>query len=421
MTDAGSPEIDSPHGFRPGSVRAALAYRDFRLVWIGSFTSGTGTWIQNVVLPAYVYTRTGKASLVGLMIFAQLGPLLFLSIPAGVFADKFDRRKWLVAMQIVQLVCSVALGLLALGSPSFIALFLASLGVGIGNALNAPAWTAMLPSLVRHEDLPGAISLSSTTLNGARVIGPIIVAVLAQWGVGTSTFFFINAASFLFVIVALMIVAVPPIHPDPTRGLRRFTRGIQVARQRKTVGRMLITMFTFSLLSLPYVGLFPAVARLAFGIDEDGSVYKWLYATWGFGASLGGLAIGTTFVSFDKRRLIQWGFAGFAVSLLGFALSGTPTPAFVVGFFLGFFYFFATTALSTVLQGRLEPEVRGRVMALYIMSFGGTVPLGNMIFGPLLDNIGPRPILLLGAAWAGFLAWWCDIARLDRREESAAV
>lgn len=421
MTDAGSPEIDSPHGFRPGSVRAALTYRDFRLVWIGSFTSGTGTWIQNVVLPAYVYTRTGRASLVGLMIFAQLGPLLFLSIPAGVLADRFDRRKWLVSMQVVQLVCSVALGLLALGSPSFIALFLASLGVGIGNALNAPAWTAMLPSLVRHEDLAGAISLSSTTLNGARVIGPIIVAVLSQWGVGTSAFFFINAASFLFVIVALLIVAVPPIHPDPTRGLRRFTRGLQVARQRKPVGRMLVTMFTFSLLSLPYVGLFPAVARLAFGIDEDGSTYKWLYATWGFGASLGGLAIGTTFVTFDKRRLIQWGFAGFAVSLLGFALSGTPTPAFVVGFFLGFFYFFATTSLSTVLQGRLEPEVRGRVMALYIMSFGGTVPIGNMIFGPLLDNIGPRPILVLGAVWAGFLAWWCDIARLDRREQSVAV
>jgi predicted MFS family arabinose efflux permease len=126
-------------------------------------------------------------------------------------------------------------------------------------------------------------------------------------------------------------------------------------------------------------------------------------------------------VSFDKRRLTQWGFAGFAVSLLAFALSTTPTPAFVVGFFLGFFYFFATTSLSTVLQGRLEPEVRGRVMALYIMSFGGTVPLGNMLFGPLLDNIGPRPILLLGAAWSGFLVWWCDVARLDRHQRPIGV
>jgi predicted MFS family arabinose efflux permease len=169
------------------------------------------------------------------------------------------------------------------------------------------------------------------------------------------------------------------------------------------------------------VGLFPAVARLAFGIDEDGSTYKWLYATWGLGASLGGLAIGTAFVSFDKRRLMQWGFAGFSASLFGFALSTSPTPAFIVGFFLGFFYFFATTALSTVLQGRLEAEVRGRVMALYIMSFGGTVPLGNMLFGPLLDEIGPRPILILGTAWAAFLAWWCNIVRLDRAEQPLAT
>jgi len=416
VTDAGNPEVSTPHGFKPGTVRAALAYRDFRLVWLGSFTSNVGTWIQNVVLPAYVYTRTGKASLVGLMIFAQLGPLLFLAIPAGVIADRFNRRTWLIAMQSVQMVCSAIIGFLALGEPSFAALFLASLGVGIGNALNAPAWTAMLPSLVRPEDLPGAISISSTTLNGARVVGPIIVAVLAQWGVETAAFFFINAVSFLFVMVALWVVHVPPVQRDNIRGRRQFTHGLRIARQRKTVGRMLLTMTTFSLFSLPYVGLFPAVANLNFGIAEDGPAYKWLYAIWGLGASLGGLAIGTTFADYDKRKLTQWGFAGFAAALACFALISTPEPAYIVGFMLGFCYFFSTTSLSTVLQGRLESEVRGRVMALYIMSFGGTVPIGNMIFGPLIDQFGARTILLFGAAWAVFLAWWCDVKKLDEVE-----
>lgn len=413
MTDAGNPEVSTPHGFKEGTVRAALAYRDFRLVWLGSFTSNTGTWIQNVVLPAYVYTRTGKASLVGLMILAQLGPLLFLAIPAGVIADRFDRRKWLIAMQAVQMTCSAVLGLLALGDPSFLALFAASLGVGIGNALNAPAWTAMLPSLVRPEDLPGAISISSTTLNGARVVGPIIVAVFAQWGVDTAAFFFINAVSFLFIMVALYVVHVPPAKRDSVRGKHQFTHGLRIARQRKTIGRMLLTMTTFSLISLPYVGLFPAVARLNFGIAEDGPAYKWLYATWGLGASLGGLAIGTTFADYDKRKLIQWGFAGFAVALACFAVVNTPEPAYIVGFMLGFTYFFSTTSLSTVLQGRLESEVRGRVMALYIMSFGGMVPIGNLIFGPLIDVFGARIVLLIGAVWAAFLARWCDIKRMD--------
>ena len=329
---------------------------------------------------------------------------------------KSERRTWLIAMQSVQMVCSAIIGFLALGEPSFAALFLASLGVGIGNALNAPAWTAMLPSLVRPEDLPGAISISSTTLNGARVVGPIIVAVLAQWGVETAAFFFINAVSFLFVMVALWVVHVPPVQRDNIRGRRQFTHGLRIARQRKTVGRMLLTMTTFSLFSLPYVGLFPAVANLNFGIAEDGPAYKWLYAIWGLGASLGGLAIGTTFADYDKRKLTQWGFAGFAAALACFALISTPEPAYIVGFMLGFCYFFSTTSLSTVLQGRLESEVRGRVMALYIMSFGGTVPIGNMIFGPLIDQFGARAILLFGAAWAVFLAWWCDVKKLDEVE-----
>ena len=170
------------HRFRPGSARAALSYPDFRTMWVGSFASNIGTWMQNVVLPAYVYQRTGKASVVGLLVFAQLGPLLILAIPGGVIADRFDRRNWLIAMQTVQLVFSAALAPLAAHDAPIWALFLVQLGVGIGNALNMPAWSAMLPTLVSRQDLPGAISLNSTMINGSRVVGPIIVAGLSVDG-----------------------------------------------------------------------------------------------------------------------------------------------------------------------------------------------------------------------------------------------
>lgn len=415
MTSSDDAGVDDGFPHRPGTARAALASRDFRLVWYGAFASNVGTWMQNVVLPAYVYTRTGRASLVGAMIFAQLGPLLFLSIPAGVLADRFERRRWLISMQLVQLSFSLLLAALALGQPSFAALFVAALGVGVGNALNAPAWSALLPSLVRPVDLPGAISLNSTVINGSRVIGPILVAVLSQWGVTTAAFFFINATTYVFVIAALLAVTVPRFMPDATTGWRRFTRGLSVARADRAVGRLLVTLATFSFVSLPYVGLFPAVARLAFGIDEDGSTYKWLYATWGFGAALGGLAIGTVFAGRDQRRMIRGGFLGFSLALAAFALSRSPLPAFVVGFVLGFCYFFTTTAMMTVLQSRLDAAVRGRVMSLWFMAFGGTVPLGNLAFGPVIDRHGPRALLLVGAAWALFLAWWCDVARLESR------
>ncbi len=410
--------IDDGNPHRPGSARSALAARDFRYIWLGSFLSNIGTWMQNVVLPAYIYHRTGRASLVGLLIFAQLGPLLLLSIPAGVLADRFDRRRWLISMQVMQLLFSCALAVLALGTPAFWMLFVAALGVGVGNALNAPAWSAILPAMVRPADIGGAISLNSTAINGSRVIGPIIVAVLSQWGATTAQFFFINAATYLFVIYALLSIKFPTIAVDPTKGWRRFTRGLQIARERAVVRRLLLTLASFSLLSLPYVGLFPAVAELNFGIDESGATYKWLYATWGLGAALGGLAIGTVCVRFDKRTLIQYGFAGFAVSMMGFALSRSPLPAFIFGFVLGLAYFFTTTSMLTVLQSRLEPEVRGRVMALWFMAFGGTVPLGNILFGPIIDRHGAQWLLVMGSAWAAVLAWWCNIAALDAHAES---
>jgi MFS family permease len=422
MSSSNSTTATIDHGFRPGSARAALAYRDFRRMWIGSFASSVGTWMQNVVLPAYVYERTGKASVVGLLVFAQLGPLLLLSIPAGVIADRFDRRRWLVAMQLVQMGFSIALAPLVAADAPIWLLFVIALGVGSGNALNAPAWSAMLPTLVAKQDLSGSISLNSTMINGSRVIGPIIVAVLSPFGVTSAQFFLFNAVTYLFVVFALLSVHLPAT-PDAGHqpGWRQFTAGIDLARRQPVTSRLLISVFTFSLLSLPYVGLFPAVAEKNFGIDEKTAMYKWLYATWGFGACLGGLAVGTVFVAWDKRRLIRLGFASFAVALAVFALVREPIGAFTSGFVLGFFYFGTMTCMLTILQSRLADNERGRVLSLWFMAFGGTVPLGNLIFGPVMDATGARVVLLGGAVWAAGLAWWCDVGGIDRRLHTHAA
>lgn len=409
--------MTDPSGPRPGTARAALQSRPFRLMFTGSFMSNVGTWMQNVVLPAYIYNRTERASLVGLLIFAQLGPLLVLSIPAGVIADKFDRRRWLITTQCVQLFFSFMLFPLAANDAAIWLLFLMQLGVGIGNALNAPAWSAALPTLVPPENLSGAIALNSTVINGSRVIGPIIVAILSAWGVTSAQFFLLNALTYLFVIIALLRVRLPylaPVAGEP--GWRQFTTGLKIAKSRPVISRLLLSLATFSFLSLPYVGLFPAVARLNFGIDETGATYKWLYATWGLGAALGGLAIGTVLVDVDKRTLVRRGFAAFSVFLALFAVMRSPAPAFAVGFFLGIAYFGTTTSMMTIIQSRLAPNERGRVMALWFMAFGGTVPLGNLVFGPVIDAVGARWVLLGGAVWAAFLSWWCNIERLDTRD-----
>jgi MFS family permease len=385
---------------------------------MASFSSSIGTWMQNVVLPLYVLDRTDSASMVGLMVFAQLGPLLFLSIPAGVIADRFDRRKWLIAMQLLQLAFSALLAPLAAADAPIWAIFLVALGVGMGNALNAPAWSAMLPTLVDRDDIAGSVSLNSAMINGSRVVGPIIVAVLRSSGVSISQIFLINAVTYLFVVGALLRTRVPaPVKVVHAPGWRQLTAGVQIAKANPAVWRLLVTLFTFSLLSLPYVGLFAAVVRLNFGVDKGSTTYEWLYATWGFGACFGGLAIGTVFVGWDKRSVIRYGFLAFAIALAAFAAVREPVGAFVVAPLLGFAYFATTTSMNTVLQSRLEDHERGRVMSLWFMAFGGTVPLGNLVFAPVIDAVGARWVLLGGALWALFLAWWCDIERIDLSAE----
>ena len=409
MTTTNAPLL---HHHTPGSVRAALTYRDFRLVWFGLLASNIGTWMQNVALPAYIQRRTGSAAVVGLMVFAQLGPLLLLSIPGGILANRFPRRPWLITMQSAQIVFSLVLaGLVANDSP-IVMLFLTNLCVGIANALNAPAFQASIPLLVDRRDLPGAIALNSTNINGSRVIGPVIAAMLGVWGVTVPQLFVINAVSYLFVIAALAAVHIPVVRNRfADQGWRQLTVGWRIVRSRPILSRLLASMTLFSFFSLPYVGLFPSVAQLNFGMDPTGSAYKWLYATWGLGACLGALGTGTVFARLDKRQIVAPGFLGFAVCLGAFALVGSPAPAFPIGFALGFFYFLTATGMITVLQQNIADDERAVVMSLWFMAFGGTVPIGNLVFGPLMDHVGARWILLGGAAFAVFLAWWCNLDR----------
>lgn len=404
-----------------GTARAAFQSRDYRTMWTANFASTIGSWMQNVVLPIYIYSNHNSASLVGIFVFAQLGPQLLLAIPGGVIADRFDLRRWLAFCQALQLSFSIGLGLATQFHGPLLLLFLMQLGVGIGQALHGPASAALLPSLVPPQDLPGAIALNSVVVNGSRVSGPIIVAFLTQFGVTTAQVFYINAVTYLAVIVALYKVTMPHHGKPHERGLESFLLGIRYARDNSTVGKILVSMASFSFLSLPFVGLFPAVARLNLHINEKTPTYKWLYATWGIGAMLGALAVGTVFAQHDKRIVVRQTFFFFAVSMCAFTVAPNRAMAFFVVFFLGAAYFATTTSLMTVLQARLDPTIRARVLALWFMAFGGTIPLGNMAFGPVMDSLGPRPVLFLGAAWALFLSWWCNIKKADDAVGYAAM
>ena len=233
----------------------------------------------------------------------------------------------------------------------------------------------------------------------------------------TAQLFLVNAGTYLFLIAAILLVHIPDVRGHhPEEGWRRLLTGINIAKRRAVLGRCLVTMCVFSVVCLTYVGLFPSVARRNFGIDVDSAGYKLLYTTWGVGACLGALAVGTVLAHVDRRRLVVDGMLLFAVSLAAFSVVRTPGPAYPVAFVLGFAYFLTATSLITIFQENLADTERAIVMPLWFMAFGGSIPIGNLIFGPIIDAIGARWVLGLGAAVAVVLARWCDLRRLPAGE-----
>jgi predicted MFS family arabinose efflux permease len=216
------------------------------------------------------------------------------------------------------------------------------------------------------------------------------------------------------VVAALLSVRLPPpaVSSDGDRGLRRLLGGFAVARRDDLVRRCLVTIATFSLVSLAFVGQFPVLAERNLGIDERSATYGFLYAAFGLGAVAGALSIGTVFVRQSKKRIVPAALVAYAATLTVFALLRSPAPAFAVALVLGLTYFMFITSLSTVLQADLADHERGRVMALWIMGFGGTVPIGNLLAGPLIEATSVTTVLLGGAACSLALARY---ARFDRR------
>ena len=380
--------------------------RDFRIVWLGAFASNIGTWMQNVVLGAFAFELTRSPAYVSLVAFAQLGPLLVLSVVGGLLADTFDRKRILIVAQVVQLVGSLALAVLVLaGEPSRAGIVVAVFVVGAGNALNAPAWVALVPELAGRENMAGAISLNSTQMNASRVVGPAVGGVLFPL-IGASGVFTLNAVTYLFVIASLLVIRPARAVVDTTgpRGFRRLLGGFEVARRDRLVRRALISLTVFSFLCLPFTGQMPTIAAENLDIRPKSLAYGLLYACFGLGAVLGAVSIGTFLAPRSKARIMRTGMAAFAVALAAFALLRTPWPAYPLVLVIGFAYFATVTSLNTVLQVHLDDRVRGRVMSLWLMAFGGTVPLGLLAAGPVAEATSITVVLLYGAVVAAGLA-----------------
>ena len=415
----------------PGTARSAFSHRTFRTVYLGAFASNIGTWMQNVVLGALAYELTHSAVFVGIMTAAQLGPLLVFSMVGGMLADSFDRKRLLLTLSVQQAVFSILLAAVAMpAQPNRVLMVLVVLCIGIGNALYAPVFSAVVPVLVPRADLSGAISLNSVQMNASRIVGPAIGSMIFV-RFGASWVFMVNAVSFAAIIGTLLRVTLPEPPASGGQGLSRLLEGLRVARRDRVVGQSLITIFTFSFLSLPFITQMPEIASANLGIAPRSGAYGVLYACFGLGAVVGALSIGTVFARSSMATVTRRGLVAFSALLVLFGLVRSPAAAYVAIMVLGCAYFAVITSLSTVLQQDLDDAVRGKVMALWIMGFGGTVPFGGLLGGWFLEQTSIMAMIGVGAAVALTLALVMELrprdvpgsgaGRLDPENEAVAL
>lgn len=387
-----------------GTARDALAVPEFRLVYFSSFASNIGRWMQNVALGVLAYELTERASFTTFVIFAQTVPMLLLGVVGGSLADTVNRRTLLVTTQLWQAGWA---GILAWqvwdGEISNSMLVFIVFMTGLGQAIFAPAFNAILPNLVGRENLTAAISLNSAQMNGSRVIGPAIGGLLATL-VGFGPIFAINAATYFVVVAALSTIELPALRTTSMSIADRFLGGFRIAARAPAVGRPLAIMTVFSLLCLPFIGLMPVIAEIHLGIDAKSTTYGLLYTCFGLGALAGAAGVGTVLLRVRKELVVRVTLALFGVALAVLASLRDVALAFPTLFFVGLFYFTMPTALSTFLQQHLGDEVRGRVMALWVISFGGTVSINNLFSGRVVELTSLTTVMLIGAATAVLLA-----------------
>jgi len=417
------PSLDSPDppaapsvaGRAARRLAAAFTYRDFRVLWLGAFTSSVGTWMQSVAQAWLVLTLTQSAFYLGLDAFLGQLPIMLFTLIGGVIADRRDRRRLLLMSQCVQMCAAFALaGLVYWDVVRIWHILTLSFVSGCAQAFGGPAYQSLIPSLVRKDDLPNAIALNSIQFNLARVVGPLI-AGLALATLGTVFCFTLNGLSFLFVIVAIVSLRVVHVAPQVTRRMVHELRaGLSHVRHEGPLLVLTFLAFAGTLLGSSLLTLLPIFAQSVFnkGVGE----YSQLMAFSGAGAVAGALVVawrgrftgmGTTALSVQAvLGLLIVGFGVSRIELLSELLLFAGGAAMMVVF----------SSTNSLVQLVVPDEMRGRVMSIYMLAFRGGMTLGALVAGSVAAVTSAPFVLVLSGSVLTLVAVYALFSSRSLRE-----
>src|SRR6266478_6361453 len=398
----------------------ALRHRNYRLFFWGQLVSLVGTWMQQTAMMWFVYDRTNSKLLLGVVAAVGSAPMVFSSVWGGSLADLYPKRSILVLTQSAQMLCAFLLAAgvgLGFATPAFIMVVAAFNGTAMG--FDMPARQAFTVEMTSREDLLNAISLNSSIVNGARVIGPSVAGLMIG-AVGVAMCFFLNGLSFIAVIAGLMMMRLPIFERkiEIVSAGEHAWEGILYSIKHPRVRTILLLFLAVGVFGWSYAVLMPAFARDVLGRGANG--YGILMSASGTGALVGALLVATFGHLVTPRKIALGGVWLFSASML--ALSFTKSFPFALVFLFaagfGMLLFFSTS--NTLLQTIVPDEMRGRVMGVWSLVFGAMIPLGGLEAGAVAHWAGTPFALAFGAIICA-LAALITLIIIQRRDTQLAL
>lgn len=378
---------------------SAMKHRNYRLFWTGEVLSLTGTWLQGIAQSWLVLELTHSAFKLGLVAMAQFLPMLLLSLYAGTLVDRYKKRNILLVSQGLLLLLALILAILTQTHwVSFWHILLLALALGVINTIAVPARQSFFIELVGKEDFLNAIALNSSIFNLSRILGPAIGGLLIGW-VGLAPCFYINAASYVPVLITLLMIpaGVGAMAKKKPQSLRLIyvgiLQGLRYIRRRDALRLPILLLAVVSAFTMNFNIMIPLFAQNNLGQNATG--YGFLMTIMAIGSFLGSLSLATR--GKDQPRFWQILGASFGMSatvlLMGFL--GNYLLAALTILATGYFAMLFTAMINTTLQLHSGDHIRGRVISVYSLVLGGLTPIGSFYAGSLIEHFGAGFCMIL--------------------------
>jgi MFS family permease len=399
---------------------SSLRIRNYRLYFTAQLISVSGTWMQTVAQAWLVLHLTGSGVDLGIVVGLQFLPMLLFGPVGGLVADRFNKRQLLYLTQAAGGVLALVLGILVVSHEVQLwQVYLLAALLGMVNVFDNPARQTFIMEMVGRDDLPNAVSLNTVVMNASRVVGPAIGGVIITV-LGLGVCFFVNAASYIAVIIGLSMMRSSELHPTGTveRAKGQIRDGFRYVWRTPSLRNTLLAVAVIGVFAYNFTVTLALLAKDTF--HGGAGTYSVLTACMGAGAVVGGLVAAHR--ARPTPRLLQVLALVFGGLLAAVALAPSLATAAVLIVAMGAASIGFIATANASLQLGADPAMRGRVMALYAMAFLGTTPIGAPLVGAIAQWTNPRVSLLVGAVAtvlsAGLLMWRHQ-ARLVRSGRAA--